>query len=171
MGLRDELMDALNAADVRGVERIAVADPRATRHLLGRLWDPDSETRRVAAIGLGAAAASHTELGRDVVRRLMWALNDESATNGVYGLAALGEIGARCPELIRPFVAPIASYAWDDGLRSGILRALSRIADAAPDLVRPEVARVREFVTGSDPEERKSLNELISKTREGHDTN
>jgi len=164
-------MNALNGADVHGVERIAAGDPRATRHLLGRLWHPDSETRRMAAIGLGAAAAAFPELGRDIARRLMWALNDESATNGVYGLAALGEIGARCPELIRPFVAPIASCAWDGGLRQEILKALARIADAAPDLVRPEIARVGAHVTGSDPEEQELMNELIAKTREGHGTN
>ncbi len=107
------------------------------RFLLGRLWDPDETIRGRAAAGIGASAAVNRDLGRDVVRRLVWALNDESATNGVYGLAAIGEIGVRDPELIEPFVGPVACYAWDDGLGPEIIRALGRIADTARSSSHP----------------------------------
>ncbi len=70
-----------------------VENPRAIRFLQGRLWDPDDEIRSRAAEALGAAAAAHPELGRELLRRALWALNDESATNGAYMLPAIGEIG------------------------------------------------------------------------------
>ena len=139
-------MEALHAAGEADLERLVRDEPRAVRHLLGRLWDPDDSIRHRAAGGLGAAAAAHPELGVELARRLMWALNDESATNGVYGLPALGEIGFRAPEVIAPFVGPLASLAWDEGLRAGIVAALRRIAEAAPELVEPH----RDLVVGGD---------------------
>jgi hypothetical protein len=138
------------------------------RFLLGRLWDPDDETRRLAAVAIAASVAANPELGRDIVRRLMWALNDEAATNGVYGLAALGEIGARAPELIEDFVGPIASYAWDDGLRPEILAALIRIASVAPQLVSPHLDGVARYVEGNNHKETERITELWSLVGEHH---
>jgi hypothetical protein len=170
MGLREIVMQLIRSADVTRLERLGASEPRAMRHLLGRLWDPDEEVRRLAAAGVGAAAAAHPDLGRDVIRRLLWALNDESATHGVYGIAALGEIGARAPELMEPFVGPLVSYAWDDGLRLEILRALITIASVVPHLVAPHLDDVKRNI---DPDERSELElaaQLWSLTEESHGT-
>jgi hypothetical protein len=94
----------------------------------------------------------------------MWALNDESATNGRYGIPALAEIGFRCPELIAPLVAPLASLAWDDGLRPEILRALIRIAEAHPDLVRPVCPMLVDLVDDEDPSERAAFTRLLEES-------
>jgi hypothetical protein len=161
MGLKGRVMELLRAGDERALGALASSQPRAIRFLLGRLWDPDEAVRHRAARALGVAAASHREVGRDLLRRLMWALNDESATNGLYGIPALAEIGYRDPELIRPFVAPLASLAWDDGLRPEILRALARIAEAAPELVGPLCGEVAEHVDLESQAEREALDKLI----------
>jgi hypothetical protein len=63
--------------------------------------------------------------------------------------------------LIAPFVAPLASLAWDDGLRLEIIRALTRIAEAAPDLVRPVCRRVLEHVRMEDETERRASQRLL----------
>jgi hypothetical protein len=156
-------MELLQLSETARLEQLAVEQPRAMRFLVGRLWDTDDEIRRRAAAGIGAAAAAHRELGRDVVRRLVWGLNDESATNGVYGLAAIGEIGARDPELIEPFVGPVASYAWDDGLRPEILRALGRIADSSPALIAPFLNEIEQRVDPAEPSERTLFEALAEK--------
>ena len=163
MRVKGRVMELLQSADTVPLERFAAAEPRAVRFLLGRLWDPVREVGRRAAAGIGAAAAAHPSLGRDIVRRLIWALNDEAATNGVYGLAAVGEIGARCPELIEPFVGPVASYAWDDGLRQEIIRAMARIADTAPELVRPFIDDIKQRVDPFDASEVALMDELALK--------
>jgi len=137
MGLKGKVMELLRTGDAAGLERLVREDRRAVRHLVGRLWDADERTRRRAAEAVGVAAEAHPDLALDVARRLIWALNDESATNGVYGLAALGEMGHRNPNVMAPLVGPIASYAWDAGLRTEVVRAMCRIAERAPDLVRP----------------------------------
>ena len=160
MGLKGKVMELLQTADSSRLERFVEGEPRAMRHLMGRLWDPDDGIRRRAAAAVGAAAAAHPELGRDVLRRLLWSLNDEAACNGVFGLAAIGEIGARAPELVEDFVGPVASLAWDDGLRLEILNALARIAEAAPDLVSPFRAEVARRVDHDNERERDALRRL-----------
>ena len=163
MRVKGHVMELLQSADTTQLERYAVAQPLAVRFLLGRLWDPDPEIRQRAAAGIGAAAAQHEPLGRDVVRRLVWALNDEAATNGVYGLAAIGEIGARSPDLIEPFIGPVACYAWDDGLRSEIIRAMTRIAEAAPHLVAPFIDDIEQRVDPDDASEVALMEDLALK--------
>jgi hypothetical protein len=170
MGLKGRVMEMLRAGDGQALGALATQDARATRYLLGRLWDPDEATRRRAARAIGVAAASHPEIGVDLVRRLMWALNDESATNGLYGIPALAEIGFNDPDLIQPFIAPLASLSWDDGLRLEILRALKRIAEAAPDLVRPVVEQVADLVDREKPEEVEAFDRLSEASGGTHES-
>jgi hypothetical protein len=154
-------MELLRAGDEMALGALASEEPRTMRFLLGRLWDPDAELRCRAARAIGIASSSQTDVGLELIRGLMWGLNDESATNGRYGIPALGEIGAHNPRLIAPFVAPLASLAWDDGLRLEIIRALTRIAEAAPDLVRPVCRRVLEHVRMEDETERRASQRLL----------
>jgi len=161
-------MELLRRGDSERLERMVVANPAAVRFLQGRLWDADPEIRRLAAEALGAAAAAYPELGRELLRRAMWALNDESATNGAPMVAAIGEIGRRAPGVAAPFVGPMVSYLWDDGLRLAILEALCRIDEAAPELVegvRDRLPAVEEF---DNPGERACLKRLLA-VREGVD--
>jgi hypothetical protein len=137
MGVKSMVRELLRTGESEQLVELVAHERRAVRPLLARLWDPDAGIRRRAAEAVGRAAALHPDLGLEIIRNLMWALNDESATNGVYGLPALGEIGFWSPKLIEPFVQPIASLSWDDGLRPAILKALARIGEAAPDLIEP----------------------------------
>lgn len=133
---------------------------------MARLWDPDPEIRRRAAGAIGRSAEAHPALGLETVRRLMWALNDESATNGVYGIAALGEIGHRCPGMMAPFVPALSSMAWDDGLRLELLRALGRIAETDPRLVAAQLERLDSYVDESREDERLVFRQLLATAKE-----
>jgi HEAT repeat protein len=164
MGLKGRVMELLRAGDEQALGALAAREPRTARFLLGRLWDPDEAMRRRAARALGKAAASHPEIGLDLLHRLMWALNDESATNGLYGITAVAEIGFNDPELVAPFIAPLASLSWDDGLRREIIRALRRIAEAAPEAVRPVCQRIAEHVDFEDPDERQVFERLLEES-------
>lgn len=135
MGLKGEVMRALRHGDDATLERLASTDRRTMRHLFGRLWDPDPEIRERAARAVGWAAKAHPDQGLTALRKVQWALNDESATNGVYAIPAVAAIARDCPDLARPFVAPLASYSWDEGLRPAIDRALAAISAVLPDEV------------------------------------
>ena len=162
-------MELLQQGDSEGLERMVVDNPAAVRFLQGRLWDADSEIRREAATALGAAAAAHPDLGLELLRQALWALNDESATNGAYVLPAIGEIGRRAPDLVAPFVGPMTGYLWDDGLRHGILEALCRMNETAPELVEGVRDRLLAIRDTDDPGERASLESLLAVNREGVD--
>ena len=164
MGLKGRVMELLRVGDEQTLGALATREPKATRYLLGRLWDPDGAVRQCAARSLGKVAASHPEIGIDLLRRLFWALNDESATNGLYGIPAVAEIGFHDPELVSPFIAPLASLSWDDGLRLEIIRALTRIAEAAPEAVRPVCTTVAEYVDFEDRDERLAFERLLEES-------
>lgn len=153
MRLSEEVRDLLRQGrETELVDRV-VSDARVVRPLLARLYDPEDDVRDRAARVLGHAAAAHSELGRDVARRLVWALNDESATNGVHAIPALGQIGRRAPELVAAHVPALARMSGDHGLRLAILEALAEVARAAPDLVAPELEAIGPRVDVSRPEE------------------
>ena len=162
-------MEMLRRSDRRGLERLVAEQPHAVRYLQGRLWDSEERVRRNAAGALGAAAAAHPGLGTEIPRRAMWALNDESAMNGASMLPVIGEIGYRNPELVAPFVGPMTSYLWDDGLRAGILRALSRIAESAPELVMTVREELLTIESTDDPGEQAVLHALLAlNTEDAH---
>lgn len=167
MSLSREVRELLQQGSEAAVAELARADPRVLRPLVGRLWDPDREIRARAARAVGHAAAAHPDLGLEVIRRLMWALNDESATNGVHGISALGEIGRREPELLAPFVPALVSMSADPGLRLELLHALTAIAESAPELVADHVEQLESAVDDSRSGERQALEHLIATTGKG----
>ncbi len=162
-------MELLQHRDAEGLERIVADNPSVVRFLQGRLWDTDPEVRRLAAEAVGAAATLHPDLGREILRRALWALNDESATNGAPMLLAIGEIGRRSPDLAEPFIGPMTAYLRDDGLRPGILAALARIADTAPELIEGVRDRLLVLDNVNEPGERAVLDRLLTMNREGVD--
>jgi len=166
MSLSKEVRDLLQQGREDAAAELAMAEPRALRPLVGRLWDPDREIRRRAARALGRGAVAHPELAVEVIRRLMWALNDESATNGVHAIPALGEIGRRAPEMLAPYVPALVTMTADSGLRLEILRALTSIAERAPQLVADHLDQLASAVDPVRPLERRALDCLVAATRE-----
>lgn len=142
MELKRMVSELLHEGRDDELRRLVATDPRSVRMLLGRLWDADAVVRRHAANALGEAAVVDPELGKEILRRLAWALNDESGTNGAPGLAAIGEIGRRVPKLVVPHLGALVAMAWDEGLRLELLRALNAIAETDPSLIRPYLAEI-----------------------------
>jgi len=162
MSLSKEIRELLQQGREDAVAELAMANPRALRPLVGRLWDPDREIRLRAVRAVGHAATAHPDLGLEVIRRLMWALNDESGTHGVYGIPALGEIGRRAPDLIAPYVPALVSMAVDSGLRLELLRTLTAIAESAPHIVVGHLDRLAPCIDDSRPDERQALDRLVA---------
>jgi len=169
MRLKEEVMELLRLGDSEGLERMVVETPSAVRFLQGRLWDADPKIRYRSAIALGAAAAAHPDLGREILRRALWAMNDESATNGAPMLAAIAEIGRCVPELVEPFVGPMTAYLWDESLRPGILNTLRSIAEVAPEMIEDVRDRLLAVTDLDDPGERADLEWLLAVNRESVD--
>ena len=167
MALKEEVMELLRQGRDEALAELAASNRKALRPLMGRLWDPDPEIRRRAASAVGCAAVTHEELGIDIVRRLLWALNDEAATNGVFGIPALGEIGRRSPAMLAPHVPALVSMARDAGLRTELLRALLAVADTDPRQVAPHLEALTRLVEPAGPEDAELLRRLHEAVGEG----
>ena len=169
MRLSEEVRELLRQGQETELRDRVVADSRLVRPLLARLYDPEDEVRDRAARVLGHAAAAHPELGREVARRLIWGLNDESATKGVYAVPALGQIGRQAPEIVAVHVPALARMAWDQGLRLAILQALADVAATAPELVAPELGAIEPHLDASRPAEQEAWRNLMTAV-EGDET-
>lgn len=111
----------------------------------------DPLTRHRAAVALGRVvsriAAARPEEMRNVMRRLMWHMNEESGNIGWGIPEAFGEIAAACPQAGKEFHRVLISYIIElekddnfcdqDVLRRSCYWAIGRLAQSRPDLAAP----------------------------------
>ena len=126
------LRAAVLAGDLAEVERLVAADRRAVRALLGLSYQADPALRDTAAAGLALAARYHPKLVAEVVRRLVWAMNDESGTNAAQGPAVIRRIAEVEPRLLLPVVPDLLRLTGDPGLRDELVAAVRRVAELLP---------------------------------------
>lgn len=146
-------MELLIRGDAEALGVVAREQRGSFRFLMGRLWDPDPVLGQRAAAALGELAAAHPDLGREALRRMMWALTDEAAMNGVSAIPLLAEVARQAPEVAAPFVGPVASRLWDHGLREQIAETLAVVRAVAPRLVAEVADVVRAQLATGDPDE------------------
>jgi len=125
--------------------------------------DEAAKYRAVAALGWVTArlAESDLEAGRDVVRRLMLTLTEESGGIGWGSPEAIGEILARHEGLAVEFAPILASYADPEcdnylehvPLQRGVLWGLARLAETRPRLLLRQgiPGRLRSHLASQDP--------------------
>lgn len=101
-----------------------------------------------AAVGLGVSVAglaeTEPEAARNILRRLMWHMNEESGNIGWGIPEAFAEILARSPRMAKEFSPILLSYIMDTGRDDnycdhGVLRrscywAVGRLAQSRPEL-------------------------------------
>ena len=127
------------------------------RRVLGALLaslseqDGKSKWRAVTALGLLAAdlAGEDLEEARELMRRLMWSLNDESGSSGWGVPEAMAEIMAAHEGLAEEYVHMLVSYMREDGnylenplLQRGLLRGVARLSGARTALMKKHGADV-----------------------------
>jgi flavorubredoxin len=144
------------------------------RALLGALASPreDERWRAVALIGRAVAglATDHPEAGREIVRRLLWSLNEESGAMGWGAAEALAEIMTQHETLGREYVGmflchlePGPKYLDHPGLAAGALWGLGRLLRERPRLLagRDISSLLRPFVDSDDATLRALANQAL----------
>jgi hypothetical protein len=121
--------------------------PKTLNHLFSALCSEDEEIKwhAVTAMGFGVAdlAERDLEAARNILRRMVWSLNEESGGIG-WGLPeAMGEILARNEGLAREFAPLLVSYLQPSGnfldfepLLRGALWAVARLAESHPQILQ-----------------------------------
>jgi HEAT repeat protein len=121
---------------------------KTLNHLISALCSEDEEVKwhAVTATGwlLADLAGRDPEAARNILRRMIWSLNEESGGIG-WGLPeAMGETLARNENLAREFAAILVSYIHPEEnflefepLQRGALWAIGRLAEAFPFLLTP----------------------------------
>ncbi len=141
MSLRDQVRAAALEGRSEELAELATRERKAVRHLMGLSYEQDPEVRARAAAALGVAALHHTKLMESNVRRLVWAMNDESGTNALTAPEVLLAIARSNPRLLLPVVPDLARLATDEGLREGLAATLEVVREACPGEVGPLLGR------------------------------
>lgn len=130
-----EIESALAAGDDRALLELARREPqRFLRYLSGRLYSREEEEKWRAVRALGRVASILDERKLDeLLRRFVWALNDESGAVPFGIPEAMGEILATRPEL-QPAYLPILcslvtepEMAQTGAIERGAIWALGRV--------------------------------------------
>lgn len=145
--LRRQLEQAIRGGDESALDALIAEHPTTVRFLLGMTYQTDDTLAGGACRGIALAARHHPQLVERIIRRLVWAMNDESGTNALSAPRVLRAIAEEQAELLLPVVPDIARLSADEGLREGLAATLRVIADRCPgevgqrmgeDLAHPE---------------------------------
>ncbi len=148
--VKGEIAASLERDDPDALLRLARRQTaRVLRYLCGRLYSVNEAEKWQAVRALGVVVADGQIVSRqqatELLRRFLWALNDESGTVP-YGIPeAMGEILAVRPELQGDFLPVLCSLATSEAMlqtgaiERGVLWALGRVGPAvarcAPEAV------------------------------------
>ncbi len=175
-----ELEAALAAEDYAAVKQAARDKvSRVLRFLSGRLYLNGESEKWKTIHALGAVAADQTILDHqratELMRRFVWALNDESGAVP-YGIPeAIGEVLAVRPELQEAFLPILCSLLTEEEMSQtgpverGALWAVGRVGRPAAEYSEEAVTAVREAAAShpdSDSRDvaRKSLASMMGET-------
>ncbi len=126
--------------------------------LFSLLYNEDDIIRWRAVDALGYVVDKLTvtkpELGREIIRRLFWALNDESGGNAKSAPEAIGSIISRQPDVYCDYIPMVLSFLDDDSLRRGVLWTVAQIAQVNSNLVKSYADKILPLVNNKDPEVR-----------------
>lgn len=135
MSLREDVKWLVEEDRLAELGELIAEDPRTVRYVLGLTYRPEPELRARAARGMGMAARNHPELVENIVRRLVWAMNDESGTNALTVPDVLQAIADERPDILLPVVPDLTRLVTDEGLKEGLTAVLETVTAGCPGAV------------------------------------
>ena len=158
-----QLEELLAQEDYDGLVKLArTRTSRVIRFLSGRLCSADDEGkwRAVRALGAvtGESAIVSTSKGRDLLRRFLWSLNDESGTVPFGVPEAIGEILTRRHEFQEEYLPLLCSMLTQEdmiqtgSIERGVMWAMGRVGAPVADC-SPAAVKALQFAVLSHPAE------------------
>jgi hypothetical protein len=166
--IRHQVTEILHHPDREtAMERLArIPDDQLKGHLFAHFYVPDVLIRFRSVTAMGDLGRRMTETrmerARDLMRRILWNLNDESGGIGWGSAEAMGEILSRSTGLAAEFdsilfsyLDPRANFIDNSDLQQGILWGIGTYAAAAPDkFTADRAALIVPFLDDPDPVKR-----------------
>ena len=132
MNLRTQIAGIIQENDFEALTVLVDKNQRSVRPLVSLSYAPDKSLRLGAAKGLALASRNHPKLIVAVLRRLIWAMNDESGTNAVTAPDVVQAIAEENPSLLLPFVPDLVRLSADESLYEGLAAALRTVSEKCP---------------------------------------
>jgi hypothetical protein len=149
------LIQLLQTRDLAGIRGWAKRESGAFRSLQALLFEPDEllRWRAIEALGLAAAAFAESDLEpvRNLVRRLLFSLNEDSGMAGWHSPEAIGEILAQAPALIDEYGSILASYLHRPPFERGAHWAVARMAAVGPEGLKKCSGELAASLSSDDP--------------------
>jgi hypothetical protein len=118
------------------------------RILISLTFDQDwlIRWRAIEAFGRVAAVQAESDLGkvRDMLRRLLWSMNDESGGLGWHFPELIGEVLVNVPALVNEYAKLLPSYLREEPFERGTHIAIYRVSLTSPAQFRdciPELGK------------------------------
>lgn len=125
------------------------------RVVMSLTYDSDELVRRRAIEAIGRLAGSHgrhdLEKVRDLIRRLLWLMNDESGGLGWQAPEMIGEILVNVPALIGEYAPLLPAFLDEEPFERGSHHAIYRVATVNPQSFAESVGRLRDSLNDPDP--------------------
>jgi hypothetical protein len=132
VSVRERTQAAVEGGRREELEALVAEEPRALRYLVALSYQTDETVRWSACRGIGIAGHYHPELVQKIVRRLVWAMNDESGTNALTAPGVVRAIAEERPSLLLPMVPDLTRLAADPGLQEELAAALKVVQERCP---------------------------------------
>jgi HEAT repeat protein len=109
--------------------------------------------RAIETLGWVAADMAQTDLEsvRDIIRRLLWSMNDESGNLVWNAPEAIGEVLFNVPQLIEEYAAILPSFLREEPFERGTHWAIARVAAKRPDQFGAAVHEFTASLQSADP--------------------
>jgi HEAT repeat protein len=146
-------------------------EPQAIRLLQSFLFDPDELVRWRAVEAIGRAASVRARAGlepvRELLRRTLWLMNDESGGLLWHGPQVLAAVMGNVPALCDEFGVILGSFLEEEPFRAGTRWALWRLAPTRPELVASHAVELEASLTDPEPAVRGHAALALGATRGG----
>ena len=137
--MKDELIVRLRQLDWDGIIAMAQADKKVVRTLLKLLYHPDDYIHWLAAEAIGkygsSLALENPEKTRELVRRLLWNLNEECGASPWGSVEAIAAITAEQPDLFANYVSILFPFHEDESLLPGVIWVQAQVGRRDPGAV------------------------------------
>jgi hypothetical protein len=151
---RTQIVQLLLAGDCSAAAERAAAAGGGVTFLLQLLFEPESLLHWRAIEAIGCVAKTEPSRIKAIVPRLLWSLNEDSASFGWGSAAALGEIGRNNYQIVADIIEMLIQCLEEDFTREGMLWGLGRLGQAHPEVVRPAAARIQACLADPHPQVR-----------------